>query len=143
MKYPTTNDHQSFRVLLVDHDVQVLALLTTLLEHYGHDVRSAASCKEALALTDGFRPEVVYTGIALLVSSGFELAKQLRARADCARTVIVALTGHDTLMTPAAWTNAGFNYVLRKPANIEEIVGVLKDVSGLKKSNLGLVQRGE
>jgi CheY-like chemotaxis protein len=140
MKYPTANGQMSFRVLLVDQDVQVLALLMTLLEHYGHDVRSAASCKEALALTEGFRPEVVYTGIALLVSSGFELAKQLRARPDYANTVIVALTGHETAMTPAAWTNAGFNYVLRKPANIEEIVGVLNDLSALKKSNLRLVQ---
>lgn len=139
MKYPTADGQVSLRVLLVDSDIQVLGLISTLLEHYGHDVRTAFSCKEALGLVDGFHPQVVVTGIALVVSSGFELAKRLRVRPDCVDTVIVALTGHVAEMTPEEWKYAGFAHVLRKPANIEDIVGVLKEVSTTRMSHLRLV----
>jgi CheY-like chemotaxis protein len=140
MKYPSATDQLPMRVMLVDHDIQVLALLTTLLEHYGHDVRTAESAKEALAVAEGFRPEVLYTGIALLVSSGFELVKQLRMRPSCAGTVIVALTGHEAKLSPGQWQTAGFDRVLRKPADIEEIVDVLKDVSAARKATMHLVR---
>lgn len=121
------------RVLLVDQEYQVLALVQTLLEHYGHEVRTASSCKEALALTSELRPQVVFTGIALLASSGFELVKELRERADCEGIVIIALTGHDALMNSDSWVTAGFNRVLRKPANIDDIVGVLDDIAAGRK----------
>lgn len=140
MKYQTADGQVSLRVLLVDSDIQVLGLISTLLEHYGHDVRTAFSCKEALGLVDGFHPQVVVTGIALLASSGFELAKRLRVRPDCVDTVIVALTGHVAEMTPEQWAYAGFVHVLRKPANIDDIVSVLKDVSVRRVPQLRLVR---
>lgn len=139
MKYPTADGQLSLRVLLVDSDIQVLGLISTLLEHYGHDVRTAFSCKEALDHVDAFYPQVVVTGIALVVSSGFELAKRLRIRSDCVDTVIVALTGHVAEMTPEQWKYAGFAYVLRKPANIEHIVSVLKEVSAKRVPQLPIL----
>ena len=135
-RYISPGGKISMRILLVDQDVQVLALVFTLLEHYGHDVRTAISCKEALSITGELRPQVVITGIALLASSGFELAKELRQRTDCPDTFIVALTGQETLMPSTSWAAAGFNRVLRRPANIDDIVGVLDDVSAGRKSSL-------
>jgi CheY-like chemotaxis protein len=140
VKYPSADGQVSLRVLLVDSDIQVLSLISTLLEHYGHDVRTAFSCKEALELADGFHPQVVVTGIALVVSSGFELAKRLRIRPDCVDTVIVALTGHVAELTPEEWTYAGFAHVLRKPANIDDIVSVLKVISAKRQPHLTLVR---
>jgi CheY-like chemotaxis protein len=133
---PFIDNEVPLRVLVVDSDVQVLALVARLLGHYGHDVRTAFSCKEALELTEGFHPQVVFTGIALFVSSGFDLVKRLRVRPDCVDTVIVALTGRISELTPEQWRYAGFAHVIRKPANIEDIVSVLKNVSAKRLPHL-------
>lgn len=138
--HPSIDDQVPLRVLLVDSDVQVLALVSTLLAHHGHDVRTAFSCKEALEQTEGFRPHVVFTGIALFVSSGFDLVRRLRARPDCVDTVIVALTGHVSELTPEEWKYAGFAHVIRKPANIEDIVSVLKFVAENQLPQVRLVR---
>jgi ActR/RegA family two-component response regulator len=90
--------------------------------------------------TEGFHPQVVSTGIALFVSSGFDLVKSIRVRSDCVDTVIVALTGHVSELTPEEWKYAGFAHVIRKPANIEDIVSVLKDVSAKRLPQLRLVR---
>jgi CheY-like chemotaxis protein len=53
MMHPSIDDQVPLRVLLVDSDVQVLALVSTFLGPYGHEVRTAFSCKEALELAEG------------------------------------------------------------------------------------------
>lgn len=138
-KYTAENGQVPLRVLLVERDGDVLALLSTLLEHNGHDVRTASSFKEALTLAEDFAPEAVYTSIVLLVGSGFELVKHLRTLPNGSNTVIVALTGHVTSMTSSEWHDAGFDHVLRKPANIDHIVDVLKQISIKRNSHLRLV----
>ena len=129
-------DVVSLRILLVDHDVQILELLQSLLEYYGHEVRTAVSCEEALALASELRPQVIFTGIALLRSSGFELVKSLRERPECTDTMIVALTGHESLLDLDFWKESGFDRIVRKPAKIEVIVEVLQDVAASQTINV-------
>lgn len=134
-KYNLPEEQIPTRVLLVDQDAQILALFVTLLEHYGHEVKTAASWKEALTVIGEFCPQVIFTDIMLLASSGFELVKELRKRSDCADTFIVALTGYGALMDSSSWTAAGFNRILPKPANIDDIIAVLGDVAAGGKWN--------
>jgi DNA-binding response OmpR family regulator len=130
----------SLRVMLVDSNVHLLASFAKLLEVHGHSVRTAISCKEALAVTEGYRPEAVFTGIALFLSSGFELTRRLRARTDCVNAVIVAMTGRESELTPEQWTYAGFDRVLHRPTDIHAIVDVLRAISISRRANVRLVQ---
>jgi len=132
------NDQAQLRILLVDIDSQALALLEAPLRNCGHDVRVASSRREALTVVYGFRPEVIFTGITLLESGGFELVRNLRSLPESKDSVIVVLTRHEAAMTPRIWAKFGFDKVLPNPPSVDEIVCVLTDVSAKRLSHLSL-----
>ncbi|MBI2216021.1 MAG: response regulator [Candidatus Rokubacteria bacterium] len=68
------------RVLVVDDDTQVLAILTELTQSVGHAVTSAASGAAALELFEPGRFDVVLTNVGMAGMNGWELAHRLRAR---------------------------------------------------------------
>ena len=67
------------RILLVDNDAQVLAILTEMLKEAGHDVIAVSSGAAAM---DVFRPgsfDVVLTNIGMVGMTGWEVAQRIRA----------------------------------------------------------------
>lgn len=123
------------RVLFVDPDIHKLTVIRTSLEDHGHTVRAASSYKEALAMIHELCPDAIFTNIALVTSSGFDLARELRNTDECAEAVICALTGHPEMMSRTSWTMAGFDRVIHRPANLDEVLKVLQDVCTKRQLN--------
>lgn len=67
------------RVLVVDDDPDLLALIEIQLKHHGHTVTTAASGPEALALVaERGAPEVAVLDVAMPAMNGFELFHAFR-----------------------------------------------------------------
>ena len=71
-------EHRQARVLIVDDDPQVLAILGELLRGIGHGVTTAISGVTALATYAPGRYDVVISNVGMAEMNGWELARRLR-----------------------------------------------------------------
>jgi PAS domain S-box-containing protein len=113
------------RVLVVDDNVDAARTLAALLELDGHDVRTAFSGNDALALLDDFTPELAFLDLGLPGMSGYELAGCLRADARSAGTRLVALTGWGRDEDRDRTRDAGFDAHLTKPVDPSAVLALL------------------
>jgi CheY-like chemotaxis protein len=112
------------RVLLVDDDAAVRALLTTLLETYGATVTSVGSAAGALRVLPVERPDVLVTDLTMPEEDGFALIRQVRALSpeQGGRTPAALVTGLAAALDRAKVLRAGFQFCLAKPVNAGELV---------------------
>jgi CheY-like chemotaxis protein len=113
------------RVLIVDDNRDSVRTLKRLLETLGHEVHSAHDGQEALAAAEACRPEVILLDIGLPGMDGYAVSRQLRARSEFDRTVLVALTGYGNPEDRQQSSLAGFNAHLVKPVDLDALQQVL------------------
>jgi two-component system, OmpR family, response regulator len=116
---------QPRRVLLVDDSVDAAEAMSMLLETLGHEVRVMHDGPSALAMVDDFAPEVVLLDIGLPGMDGFEVARQLRARAATKTALLIALTGYGGDSDKQKAREAGFDHHLVKPVSFTAIETVI------------------
>ncbi|MBL0422079.1 response regulator [Ramlibacter sp. AW1] len=121
------------RVLVVDDLAASADTLTLLLEMEGYEVRVAADGPEALKAAEDFRPEVVLLDIGLPGMNGFEVALRLRRGSACRDALLVALTGYGETESRMRSCEAGFDYHMVKPADVNLLLSLIADP---KKSRL-------
>ncbi len=85
--------HSAFRVLVVEDDRGQALFAQKVLGHRGMETLVATSAEEALALVDGFRPDLCLLDLNLPDRNGIELAQLLRERPGFELVQIVFLTG--------------------------------------------------
>lgn len=89
----------SYKVLMVDDDVDLIEQYTPVLKKAGYDVRGAYDSKEGLDAFHEFKPDVVFVDLSMeQFDSGFVLCQKLKNHPDGAETPIVIMTsaGHET-----------------------------------------------
>src|SRR5690606_36473784 len=70
---------RSFRILLVDDNIDYATSLAALLQSQGYEVRVAHDGARALEVAEDFRPEFAFLDIGLPGMNGYDLARRLRA----------------------------------------------------------------
>ena len=105
---PQESRRRRHRILLVDDNVDFATSLAILLEKLGHEVRVAHEAKEALATAHEFVPEFAFLDLGLPTISGFDLARELRARPRTAAIVLIALSGWGQARDRERSREAGF-----------------------------------
>ncbi|MFZ3152511.1 response regulator, partial [Pseudomonas sp.] len=71
--------NNSATVLIVDDEIHVRKLLTTLLQSKGYVTLTAGSGEEALAMTEQQPPDLILLDIMMPGMDGYEVARQLKA----------------------------------------------------------------
>ena len=66
------------RVLVVDDEPYITDLVATALRYEGFDPATAATGREALALVESFRPELIVLDVMLPDHDGFEVRSEER-----------------------------------------------------------------
>ncbi len=106
-----------FRVLVVDDEAGVIALLTAALESVGLEVLPAETADEALRLMS-FEPDIALIDVNLGTSSGFDLLEELRRRSSMP---IVMLTGRTAEEDVVRGLELGADDYVRKPFDLDEL----------------------
>jgi two-component system OmpR family response regulator len=109
------------RVLLVDDNTDSSEPLSLLLQAKGHETRISVEGEEAIAMADEFLPDCVVLDLGLPGIDGYEVARRLRERTYGATLTLVALTGWAGKEIRVRAAEAGFDYHLVKPVNLEEL----------------------
>jgi PAS domain S-box-containing protein len=120
----------SLRVLVVDDNVDAAETLGALFEIKGHTVVTVHDGLDAVSRAETFLPQVVFLDIGLPGLSGYDVARELRARPAVAGAILVALTGWGTDADRVKSGEAGFDHHLTKPVSFDEIVRLMADLAG-------------
>ncbi len=114
------------RMLVVDDNVDAADTLVLMLEACGHEMRTAYSGAAALQLAGQFRPDVVLCDIGLPHIDGYTVASRLRGDPHFASTLLVAVSGWGTEEVKRRARNAGFDFHLVKPVDLESVNRILE-----------------
>jgi CheY-like chemotaxis protein len=116
------------RILVVDDEPAVGNTVKMLLQFEGHEVEATHSSKEALALFEIGRFDLVFTDYAMPGMKGDQLAAAIKTRAP--DQPVVMITGHAGTFTPSP----SVDFVVAKPFRLEHlreaITRVLSERSG-------------
>jgi len=108
------------RVLVVDDEPNISALLSATLRLIDFDVRAAGGGNEALLAAAEFDPDLVVLDVMLPDLDGFQVAQRLRA---AGRPVpVLFLTARDAVEDRISGLTVGGDDYVTKPFSLEEVV---------------------
>jgi DNA-binding NtrC family response regulator len=115
------------RILVVDDEAAILALLRGTLAASGFDVCEAGSASEALEVARQQPPfDVVITDVQMPDVDGFELARRLSRNGHAARFIFVSgYCDSPSVEERMEGLNGAF---LEKPFAIQELIRVLREL---------------
>jgi len=117
----------SLRILVADDDARVRNGLVAVVQALGHRTLEAATGREAIAVSERERPDMVLLDLQMPDGTGLEVLPDLVRDADAPSVVMV--TGVAEVSTAVAAMRAGAADFLEKPVRLEVLQGVLERVS--------------
>ena len=105
------------RVLIIEDNRDVRAMLRLFLQLEGHEVHEAPDGPTGLEAALAVRPDIALVDIGLPGMDGYEMVRQLRAQADGPPPLLVALTGYGRAEDRQRMEAAGFDAYLIKPVD--------------------------
>ena len=116
---------KQLRILVADDDRDAVLTLMTLLRDDGHDVRGVYKGRQALDAFASFEPDVLLLYIALPELSGWEVAREIKAR-HRKHPLIVGISGEYKSRSDAILSEIiGFDHYLTKPYAIDDLVALI------------------
>jgi len=112
------------RVLLVEDDQRMVALLRQGLEEEGYVVTTASDGRTGLDVAMNGDFEIIILDIMLPVINGYEIARRLRQK-DC-RTPILMLTARDSVPDIVEGLDRGADDYLTKPFSFEVLLARMR-----------------
>jgi CheY-like chemotaxis protein len=127
------------RILVVDDEPDVRAVMRGLAEEAGFEVVEAEDGEEALALAVQYLPDVVVLDVMMPVADGFEVFRKLREDPATAQMAIVMLTSvndfelgksHSAESMAEAFREPPPDAFLEKPIDPDVLRGTLLELRG-------------
>jgi CheY-like chemotaxis protein len=112
-------------ILVIEDNPDLLDYLRLVLEGQGHETLTARNGREALGYLNGHPVEVVITDLFMPEMDGIETIAALRKQFPNVR--VIAMSGRPGVDYLTVARELGVTHTLRKPFEIEELLGLLKD----------------
>ena len=116
------------RILIVDDEAPVAALLEQALRNEGYEVARAVDGMDAMNRLHVFKPDVVVMDIMMPRLDGVQTTRLLRRNRSFGDTVIVALSARTDEAAREAMREAGANLYMRKPFTIARLVERIREM---------------
>ncbi len=100
-------------ILVVDDEINILALIRMILEDQGHRVVTAGDAESALAKLQTVDPDVILSDLRMPGMGGEEFVR--RVRAERTDIPIIIITAHGTISSAVESIHAGASDYLTKP----------------------------
>ena len=108
------------KVLVVDDEPNICALLSATLRLVEFEVQVAHSGREALAAAEQYQPDLVVLDVMLPDLDGFEVARKLREKGQ--NTPVLFLTARHSVEDRISGLTVGADDYVTKPFSLEEVV---------------------
>jgi signal transduction histidine kinase/ActR/RegA family two-component response regulator len=117
------------RVLVVEDEPGVRAVLRDILKGAGLDVAEAPGGREALAAQRARAADVVLTDLGMMPMNGWEVAQAVKALD--ATTSVILVTGWGAEIDAEAARRMNVDFLLRKPFDLDHLVALVDEAIGL------------
>jgi two-component system OmpR family response regulator len=128
----------SYRVLVVDDEPNIVDVIAMALRYQGFEVAAAGTGTDALAQVRTFRPHLMVLDVMLPDMEGFDVAQRLGSqRAD---VPIIFLTARDSTEDKIRGLTTGGDDYVTKPFSLEELVARIRTIlrrTGIAKPESG------
>jgi CheY-like chemotaxis protein len=124
--YGSTKALSGRRVLIVDDDIRNIFALSSVLEDYGMDIKTADNGREAINIAEQGQLDVILMDIMMPEMDGLETMKRIRKIPGCKDLPIVAVTAKAMKGDRERCIEAGAWDYLSKPVDREQLLSVLK-----------------
>jgi DNA-binding response OmpR family regulator len=125
--------HQIARVLVIDDDTELCALMTEFLSSHGYQVSSASDGVEGLETALSERPDVVILDVMMPRLDGFDVLRRLRKQAHLPVLMLSARTAPEDRIQGL---NCGADDYLLKPFEVGELLARIRAI--LRRTQPGL-----
>jgi signal transduction histidine kinase/ActR/RegA family two-component response regulator len=115
-------DGRKMQVLVVDDNRDAADSLAALLEIDGFDAHAVYDGASAIQLAAELAPDMIIMDLGMPGMDGYETARAIRQRPGAERILMVALTGWGQNDARRRTGEAGFDYHLVKPVELEQLV---------------------
>ncbi len=111
------------KILIVEDDRHIVALVRYILEKDGYDVAVARDGVEGLEVARQFTPDLVVLDLNMPRMDGVEMCRRLKEEQD---PVVIFLTVHTERAAVARGYRAGANDYMVKPFELEDLMTRIK-----------------
>ncbi len=116
----------SRRVLVVDDNLVNRRVAAAFLKRLGWEVEEAGDGEEALAVVGRGAFGLVLLDVSMPGMSGLDVCRRIRAGEHGSHLPLVAYTAHALSEEKAAILEAGFDDILIKPINLQDLSAALQ-----------------
>jgi len=113
------------RVLVVDNEPKLRAILVRVLVERGYDVQVAFNGREALQKIPEVNPHLVIADVALPHMDGFELCRRIRADGRFGSLRFIFLTAKDAREDEIEGLSVGADDYITKPLDVDKLLARL------------------
>jgi DNA-binding response OmpR family regulator len=117
---------KSLRILIVEDHTDTLHALSSLLQHFGHEISVADNVENARRIIQSKNFDVVLADIALPDGTGYDVIAEAK-RSQPIKAV--ALSGFGAPADIKRGREAGFDFHLTKPVDFHELRAVLGEIA--------------
>lgn len=116
----------SLRVLVVDDQPTATIVLATLLQKRGFEACAVNDSRQVLRTAQEFEPEIILLDIAMPYMDGYEVARRIRRDPGLKNVPIIAVTSFSHAEHNRRAAEAGIEYQLRKPCDLESLMALME-----------------
>jgi DNA-binding response OmpR family regulator len=113
-------------LLIVDDYPDALDVWEVYLRAEGFNVLTATDGQTALDEAVRTKPDVIVMDLELPAKSGYEVARDLKARADTCAIPLIAATGYSHVKQLELAREAGFDAIMVKPCDPQSLVAEIR-----------------
>jgi CheY-like chemotaxis protein len=124
--YGSTKALAGRRVLIVDDDIRNIFALSSVLEDYGMEIKTADNGREAITIAQRGELDIVLMDIMMPEMDGLETTREIRKIPGCKELPIVAVTAKAMKGDRERCIEAGAWDYLSKPVDRDQLLTVLK-----------------
>jgi len=121
-------------ILIVEDNEKNLKLVRDVLQVKGYETLEAVTGEEGLELARARKPDLILMDIQLPGISGIEALKALRAEPATAAIPVIAITASVMQQDRQQIVNAGFNGFIEKPVNLRNLLDIVQQAVGGRKT---------
>lgn len=123
---PASGSAPEARLLVVDDEPNIRELLSASLRYAGFEVEIAADGREALALAESFRPDLLVLDVMMPGLDGFGVVRRMRQAGR--HTPVLFLTARDAAEDKVSGLTLGGDDYVTKPFSLDEVVARIRAV---------------
>jgi CheY-like chemotaxis protein len=116
--------------LIIEDEKEIRALLSDILVNDGHEVEAVSAGSEEIEMFEKNEYDLVFTDLGMPVMSGWQVAEKVRSING--RVAVILLTGWDITPTASELKDKGVDLVMRKPFEVNQVLGVVQQGVELK-----------